>query len=411
MLWYSKRDLFAVTFLPGVTCVGLEPGAFWGFEVEVFQRSCDLLEWEPTMLQWQCLSDYVDVINSLETGSCDIGIAELAVATSLLERNITFSLPTFKTALSIVVIPDKKTSGFFSFLRPFDWVVWVMMILTAVVVGLLAWGFDWYELKYGPSAEHAPAYLVSMYDEGAKVNYVGNALAVPLAAAYMTFFTTAAFLIFLGWAFVALILVIYYGAMVTATMTVQHISSRIQTVQELKGHRVASWVGDVETLAEYGIDAVGMPWNTAQDELAMFNMLRSGTVDALVVDSALANYYAAPDCGLLLLDEAFKYADVAYAFRPGLQDTDVVRAMNSALIELLDNGATEQLVDRFLSPKLAECKTGVNSAESGETIDLSQVAGLWILFAGIATCAVIWTIVRQVIATRRLKLVDASKQN
>ena len=191
--------------------------------------------------------------------------------------------------------------------------------------------------------------------------------------------------------------------MVTATMTVQHISSRIQTVQDLKGRRVASWVGDVQTLAEYGIDAVGMPWNTAQDELAMFNMLRSGTVDALVVDSALAMYNVAPDCGLLLLDEAFEYADVAYAFRPGLQDTDVVEVFNAAIIDVIQGGGLEVVVNSFMKFPNPDCRNGINVAESGDTIEFNQVAGLWIVFGVIGGLALLWVITRQLVARSTTK--------
>ena len=132
-----------------------QPTEYTGIEFLLFKRASEIIGWTSEAINWQCLPTYEELTLSLKEGTCDVGMGRLSASKDMMDSGVTTSWPISKTYLSIVVIPDKKTSGFFSFLRPFDWVVWVMMILTAVVVGLLAWGFDWYELKYGPSAEHA----------------------------------------------------------------------------------------------------------------------------------------------------------------------------------------------------------------------------------------------------------------
>ena len=302
--------------------MGLNPANFSGYEVEVLQRASKVMGWSAEMITWECVPSYDTLLPLLQQGTCDIAMAGMVASSALLKENVTFSWPINRSALKIVIKPRQANYGYFSFFKPFDWLVWLMFVVTGIGAGFLAWGLEWYQLKRGPTAQLAPEYMVDSYDSSVKSTYVWNLVGLPLSVGYIDAKTSAGFAVYLGWGILWMVLIIYYFASIAANMTANLIQSNIQTVTDLQGRKVATWTGYVPSLVAYGINAVGLQWDDKETEMALFEAVRSGDFDALVVDDILATYYAVPDCQLAVLDGQFGIYDMSIALRPGIQESN-----------------------------------------------------------------------------------------
>ena len=90
--------------------------------------------------------------------------------------------------------------------------------------------------------------------------------------------------------FILLVLVAIYTANTAANITTFRLSSSIASLSDLQnGNKVVgTWTGYQAELARRGVKTLGLPWNTAADERAMFQALSNGTLQALVLDRATA---------------------------------------------------------------------------------------------------------------------------
>ncbi|GAB4818107.1 hypothetical protein N2152v2_005153 [Parachlorella kessleri] len=113
--------------------------------------------------------------------------------------------------------------------------------------------------------------------------------------------------------------------------------------------------------------------------------------------TVLVTVYTANTGGVWVEDEfamfdALRY-DQGVAFAAGT-DRALIEAYNRALVPLKQQGTTEALVQQYVSPPPATCKTAAIS-ETGQ-VTFSQVSGLWILLAGSVGIAVVMMVVNQV---------------
>ena len=371
-------------------CNGLERGAFSGYEVELFNRASKIMGWTPEMIAWECILDYDRTMVLLQQGSCDIVLAGLPLRDTSGD-DVTFSWPINRSALKIVIKPRQANYGYFSFFKPFDWLVWLMFVVTGIGAGFLAWGLEWYQLTRGPTAQLAPEYMVDSYDSSVKSTYVWNLVGLPLSVGYIDAKTSAGFAVYLGWGILWMVLIIYYFASIAANMTANLIQSNIQTVKDLQGRKVATWTGYISTLSDYGVNAVGLPWVDKESEMAMFDAVRSGEYDALVIDGVLASHYAVPDCQLDVLQPQFELYDQSVGFRPGLENSRLLYVFNKAILKLIEDGDQEELIATYMNPLASECNVSANVS----TLTFKDVAGLWIILAIVTVCCFLYVLIKQ----------------
>ena len=62
-------------------------------------------------------------------------------------------------------------------------------------------------------------------------------------------------------------------------------------------------------LENAGISAAGLRWETTEDEEAMLDRLRSGSLTALVLDANFVDYIAATQCEFLAVGAPFSIID------------------------------------------------------------------------------------------------------
>src|SRR5262249_8325118 len=118
------------------------------------------------------------------------------------------------------------------------------------------------------------------------------------------------------WMFSGVVFVALYTAQLTTTLTVQQIRGAINGPEDLPGKRVGTLGGSVSAtyLRRHNIRAVEVA-RTAE----MFQALRDETVDAVLFETPVLNYYAAHEGkGLVrLVGSEFNKADLAIVFPDG----------------------------------------------------------------------------------------------
>lgn len=93
----------------------------------------------------------------------------------------------------------------------------------------------------------------------------------------------------------------------------------------------------------YGEDAVIAYTNGATAVQALL----SGKVDCVVIDNMPAQEYVKANPGLKILDTEFANEDYAIAVKKG--NTALLNAINAALIELIENGTVQEIVDKYIT--------------------------------------------------------------
>lgn len=75
--------------------------------------------------------------------------------------------------------------------------------------------------------------------------------------------------------------------------------------------------------------------------------LTTNKIDCVIIDEAVAKAFAAANEGLTVLDTAYVVED--YAMVLNKKDTELLDAMNGAIKELMADGATQKIIDKYIS--------------------------------------------------------------
>lgn len=119
------------------------PSFNFQYDIALFDRVRDRLDWDPERLNWTCLEWY-EMLGALEAGdgTCDIAVAGIDISNKHLDAGITFSLPTLRGGYKLMVLPEQGSTNYWVFMDAFEWCVWwwccSCLRCCAAVVPLLA---------------------------------------------------------------------------------------------------------------------------------------------------------------------------------------------------------------------------------------------------------------------------------
>ena len=83
------------------------------------------------------------------------------------------------------------------------------------------------------------------------------------------------------------------------------------------------------------------------DGIAAVQALMNGQVDCVVIDNAPAQAFVAANAGLTILDTEYVTEDYAIGFAKG--NTALVDAVNAALVELIEDGTVQSIIDKYIA--------------------------------------------------------------
>jgi len=364
----DKLTICTSEWTPSVICSGLENPLQWsGYEIELFRATMPLMGWTFDMLEWRCL-DWDEMEDLLiNTEECDIFPAGESPEIRLTNEGVQFSGATMESGLGILTRAEDSGTSFWYFFSAMSVAVWLALLGTAVLVGIIVWVFE----VGTKSLTRDTLYSGDL---------VWSSMQRPLGHGEIRVLSIAANLTFLVWNFTGFIVMALYCANLTSNLTISQIQADIRSVEDLSGKSVGTWDDYVDVLRkDYKIFAKGYPWNDVEDEKIMLRGLLDGDFDALVLDYSTLSVMDSASCETRLIPTQFNLFDFAVAFpKSAANRTNMIKSYNNALRNLKEFGTIELLQNRYLSLGIQECKSG-KTGTNKSSVTWDQVAGLWII--------------------------------
>lgn len=164
------------------------------------------------------------IMGEVSKGRADLSVAPLGI-TSTRYAAVSYSTSFMDTGLSILVTKELDQDAPFSFLLPFSWEVWVLLCVSIVVVGVMAWIFD----RLSPFGYHKQG------EETLNVSAsMVNAVATMTGQGGETGRSLSSRVLLLGYCFFAMIAISTYTANLSAFLTTKIQSTRVSSLDDLK---------------------------------------------------------------------------------------------------------------------------------------------------------------------------------
>lgn len=127
--------------------------------------------------------------------------------------------------------------------------------------------------------------------------------------------------------------------------------SDIKTLDDIEGKEIGvqqGTTGDMYATGDYGEEAITRYENGA----VAVEALKKGKVDCVIIDNEPAKAYVAANEGLEILDTEYTNEDYAICFAK--DNTELQKAVNDALEELIADGSLQKIVDKYIKADNAE---------------------------------------------------------
>eukprot|EP00850_Spirogloea_muscicola_P009020 SM000049S16791 [mRNA] locus=s49:744747:762811:- [translate_table: standard] len=354
---------------------------FQGYCIEIFRAALEQLDYNvPYMFvsfgDGSTTPNYTQMVEAVANKAFDAAVGDITVTA---ERSliVDFTQP-YESSGLVVVVPQKGTSASpWAFTKPFAWSLWLfiggLLVLHAFVVWLLEERAKEKEVKGGLKQQ-----LVTM------LWFSFNTLFFNLPT---TVTTTPGRLVVIVWLVVVLILTSSYTASLTSLLTVQQLSSSIQSVAELilSGQSIAYQAGSFVDAYLRGLGVLQsrlVPEQTYED---YNNVLKSGAVGAIVDESPYMELFLSKYCNYAIVGQEFTKSGWGFVFQQGsLLATDI----SSAILSMSGSGELQRIHDRWLasSNQCGQDSTQLQSAALG----LDTYWGLFAITGSLYLLAVVW---------------------
>ncbi|GBF92325.1 glutamate receptor [Raphidocelis subcapitata] len=368
--------------IPIVYCLDRNEDMYSGYEYTLFQRAVAQMGWiQREDYRFICLPTFNDLSEHIknDTGMCDMGFGGVSTSPIAVRTGVRYTIATVRAGFKLLVGAKVYQLSFFVFLDAFNWKLWLAIILTCLFVGVCIWLMDpWARSAKVPSRQD---YRFLGLRQRVWVAFANS---MNFSAAEMRESHAAGNIIVLAFAFMMLVLVSLYTAVTASNLTANRLVSAITGLHDLPGKNVLTWEDEYYTnyLGHYGINATGWPWDTEEDQLALFNAIANGTFDALFLDNFVLEYGANSRCDVTVVGDSVNQYDAAFAFpKSSAEIPGLVDAFNEVLLDIKETGDMEAMFNEFIKPPEPFCKRTM-AAGQGTQIGFMDVVGLWALLAG-----------------------------
>ncbi|MCP4498391.1 MAG: transporter substrate-binding domain-containing protein [Deltaproteobacteria bacterium] len=308
-----------------------------GFSIDIWRRLGALLERE---IEFTFASGVADNLDKVESGVFDVGIGAMSV-THAREKKIDFTHSFFKDGLAMMVQKTSEQSYWEAIegsMTSTRLTILLGFLLLIVVSGHLIWlaerGKDAFNDNYFPGVFEGMYWAIVTastvgYGDKAPVKWAGRALAGLVIIISLPMFAV-------------------FTAELASAITVQAVTSKIQTPHDLQGKAVA--VVKATTSDQYAIQNHFASIACANIDEAV-KKLQEGQVTAIIYDAPTLHYYATTrGKGLVhVVGNPFAETDVAFALQ---QNSPLREDINLALLELQESGEIKRLAQKWFGGSL-----------------------------------------------------------
>jgi len=285
-----------------------------------------------------------NVKSEVRSGGFDVLVTPVFI-NSARDAEYDFSYPVMETGLQIMV-----RAGSESALPAHPFIALIGLLLSQ---RMLLW------LGIGMSLILIPAHLIWLFDRRypdgitqGKGYFPGIFLALVWAASSLVVQTQqlpvswVARVIAVVWMFAGVVFVAYYTAQLTTTLTVQQIRGSIEGLSDLPGKQVGTLVNS--DAADY-LRAKNVQVQAFEQPEEMFQALLDKKVDAVVAAAPILLYYTSRrgNGQVKIVGAQFNAAPFAMLFPLG---SPLRRRVDSALIALRENGAYQEIYEKWFGP-------------------------------------------------------------
>ena len=122
--------------------------------------------------------------------------------------------------------------------------------------------------------------------------------------------------------------------------------STIKTIEDLKGKKIGvieGYTGDLYATDDFGEEFISRYHKNTDG----FQSLKSGRIDAFIIDDQVAKALVAEDGGnYKILDSAYALEEYAIAVKKG--NKEILDMLNSAIDEMKANGELQKIIDKYI---------------------------------------------------------------
>ena len=194
------------------------------------------LQWSTAEYAFECVN-YEDVEDRIKENKnvtlgiykCYIYIAlnEIIITSDWLEKNFKFSFPLYSSRLKLLVRKEEK-QNLFSFLTMFSTNLWLMILLTTFVMGILTWIYEERNFKGRKVLTHLVNFQEILYDTASSFFYLNEIKRTNLASK----------IIQVCFWFMVLVFVAMYTADLTGKLTENKLDLTIQSIGQAERDNV-----------------------------------------------------------------------------------------------------------------------------------------------------------------------------
>lgn len=122
--------------------------------------------------------------------------------------------------------------------------------------------------------------------------------------------------------------------------------STIKNIEDLKGKKIGvieGYTGDLYATEDFGEEYISRYHKNTDG----FQSLKSGRIDAFIIDDQVAKALVAEDGGdYKILDSAYALEEYAIAVKKG--NKEILDMLNSAIDEMKSNGELQKIIDKYI---------------------------------------------------------------
>lgn len=310
-----------------------------GFSIDLWREIATRNGWTYTYVWRDTVSGLLEAV---EKGEADVGIAGISM-TPEREAKIDFSLSMFNAGLQIMTAQGASTtmgSIINTIFTPDLLRILGLILLAIVFVGHIIWLNERKDNPDFPKTYFAGVWE-GIWQAGVSLATVGYGDRAPK--------TIAGRLGALLWMFIAIVLIAYFTAVVTTTLTVQQIQGSISGPSDLPGKRVVSVEG---TTASKWLTERGINHTTVKTVDEAYPLLTERNADALVFDAPVLLFAANESNGnLKVVGPIFKQEQYGIALPT---DSLLRESINRTLLEIYSDGTYQQIYSKWFGAANAQ---------------------------------------------------------
>lgn len=311
-------------------------GQWTGYSIDLLDR---LAKASHATYQVIPFTDFSRMLDAVKQGKVDFSIANITINSSR-ERVMDFSQPIFDSGLQVIVPRKHDTASIISAVIK-SGVLWFLLgaFVLLLVIAHIVWFFE----RDTPVDRHdyfRDDYLGGVWDAFWWAFIImtmgGFENEVPASKKSRA--------IAMLWIIASLFFVSMLTAQITSALTVQGLSSGINSYKDLSGKRVGVLATD--SVIQFMKDKVGVTPKIYKDYAALYSDLMAKKLDAAVGDAPILNYYVSHKAKdkLEAVGSIFKPEKYGIAFPQGSQLREKV---DQILLQLQEQGVYHELNQKY----------------------------------------------------------------